>query len=127
MGWWESMICRGLQINFSEMLVDRNFRSVQHVIAKAAKFDVDAQEKIFLSWAALPRSLFGRHIKKGKESSIAIEDFLCEVEKVWFQIIPDFDLKLSRFNGILSAQIHFVNQLQLRMLACVFFLFGILV
>merc|ERR1712194_211286 len=45
--------------------------------------------------------------------------FMDSISKVWREVFPEFELKLSRFIGVLDSQIQLVSMMQQRLLTAV--------
>jgi len=84
-----------------------NYRAAQHLVERAKQYLRMMKHKetpIFLPVLTLPEFLFGRYVHDLKESSLAVDEFIEQADKVWFEIIPDFRLQLLSLHNALRKQ-----------------------
>merc|ERR1712039_85450 len=67
----------------------------------------------FFKWVELPLRLFGDYIWEIQSfHSVPVMAFMREIESVWLELIPDFELRLIRYIGILRTQCRAVEKIQ---------------
>merc|ERR1711920_524956 len=111
-------------MGFSELIAKREYRGVQRIVSHAQSLkreylEPDDHDDKMFPWVQLPYKLLGDLIFDVRETSDKMSQFVKIVETVWHEVLPEFELKVSRFTGVLTAQKQFVESAQNRVIACI--------